>query len=251
MRVVLDDVKVHGRRGLLLDIDHFSVDTGECVLMAGEPGQGNTAMALVAAGRLAPFEGKATLVRDDGTTTNDKAELRKLAAVVDLPAVSEPDDAVPVGTVAAEGLALACRGSMPGEPTKWLRAHGWEQLRSVRMDAILGAVRTALLSALAAEHEDVRFLVLSLPDRHGGEPVDWWEIAQSYASSGYGVLVQCGRSSARDLGANLPAARGDSARLATPVEALRTRPEPVDPERSPSDETDDSDWLFGEREKDQ
>ncbi|TNC47090.1 hypothetical protein [Mumia zhuanghuii] len=250
MRVVLEDVKVQGRRGPLLDIDHFSVDTGECVLMAGEPGQGNTAMALVATGRLTPSGGNASLVRDDGTTTHDKAELRQLTAVVDLPAVSEPDDAVPVGTVVAEGLALARRGSMPGEPTKWLRTHDWEQLRSVRMDAIPGAVRTALLSALVAERADVRFLVLSLPDRHGGEPVDWWEIAQSYASVGYGVLVQCGRSSARDLGANLPAARGDSARQVTPVEAVRTRPQPVDPERSPSDEAVDSAWLFGEREKD-
>ena len=54
---------------------------------------------------------------------------------------------------------------------------------------------------------------------------------------GYGVLVQCTRSSARDLGADLPPARGDDALRAAPVEALRTRPEPAEvPDARPGDQ---------------
>ena len=252
MQLVLEDITVYGRRGPLLELDRFTVSTGECVLMAGEPGQGHTAMALVATGRLSPFSGRVRLVRDDGSTTEDRKERRRLTAVVDLPAVSEPDDAVPVGTVTAEGLALARRGAVPGEPTRWLERHDMGALRTVRVDEVGGAVRTALLTALAAERKEVRFLVLSLPDRHGGEPADWWEIAQAYASFGYGVVVQCGRSSARDLGADIPPAHGDSARRATPLEALRTRPPAAprpttaDAERPAPDQSLDTAWLFGE-----
>lgn len=250
MRVVLKGITVEGRHGPLLELDHFSLETGECVLLAGEPGQGNTAMALVATGHLAPFSGTVTLVDDEGAEIHDKPHLRRSSAVVDLPAVSEPDDALPVGTIVAEGLALARRNASPGEPTRWLRERGWDELREDRVDGLRPALRTAILTALATERDHVRFLVLSLPDRHGGEPDEWWEIAQGYASRGYAVLVQSGRSSARDLGADLPPARGDQARRNTPVEALRTRPPaatPPPPHAAPDDDGG-STWLFGTRE---
>src|SRR5690606_2214819 len=64
------------------------------------------------------------------------------------------------------------------------------------------------LAVLAAENPDVQFVVMTLPDRHGGEASGWWETARTLAASGLGVLVQCTRSSARDLGVDLPPARG-------------------------------------------
>ncbi len=38
-------------------------------------------------------------------------------------------------------------------------------------------------------------LVLVSPDRHGGEPAAWWDLAEEYASRGYAVLVIAGRAS--------------------------------------------------------
>lgn len=216
MEIVLRDVRVDGRREPLLETVDLTWSAGGCVLVAGEPGHGHTALALVATGRLAPSAGEVRLTDDVGTAAGPvpppgpapAAALREVTAVVDVPAVSEPDDALTLADVVAEGLALAGRRSLPGDVTRWLAAHSLVADRGRRVDQLPGVVRTAVLAALAAEREGVRFLVLTLPDRHGGEPAGWWEAARTLAASGLGVLVQCTRSSARELGADLPPARG-------------------------------------------
>ena len=227
MQIAMDDVQVEGRRSPMLEATTLTLASGECVLLAGEPGHGHTALALVATGRLAPYTGTVTLVDDDGTTSTSTADLRRVTAVVDVPGISEPDEALTVGDVVAEELSLAGQRSLPGRAKRWLDAHDLLDRRGDRVDELHGALRTALLSSLASEREDVRFLVLTLPDRHRSEPSNWWSVAESLAALGYGVLVQCTRSSARDLGADLPPARGDDALRAAPVEALRTRPAPA------------------------
>ncbi|MCC2322997.1 hypothetical protein [Cellulomonas xiejunii] len=222
LRLTLQGVHVQGRRAAMLHLPGLSLATGECVLVAGEPGQGHTALALVATGRLAPFGGSVDLTDADGTTTTDSEVLRRVSAVVDLPGISEPDDNLPAVTVVAEELALAGVRSGRGHVHEWLDSHGLTRYRDVRMDDLAGPVRTALLTSLALERRDVRFLVISLPDRHGGDPAEWWAVAQACAARGYGVLVQCWRSSARELGAELAPACGDASQRATPVETLRT-----------------------------
>jgi len=221
VQLALDAVRVEGRRAPLLEAVSLRLATGECVLVAGDPGQGHTALALVATGRIAPFQGTVTLVDDEGRPVPSPATLRAVTAVVDLPGVSEPDDVLTVATVVAESLALARRSALPGAASRWLAERGLTERAGERMDDLFGPVRTALLAALATERERVRFLVLTLPDRHGGEPAGWWDVARTLATAGYGVLVQCTRSSARDLGAVLPPAEGARARRATPLEALR------------------------------
>jgi len=224
MEIVLRDVRVEGRRSTLLEAAQLRLATGECVLVAGEPGQGHTGLALVATGRLAPFQGEVTLVDDNGDPDPTPARLRAATAVVDLPGVTEPEDMLTVGTVVGESLALARRNALPRAASRWLAEHRMADLEGTRVDALPGRIRTALLTALAVERTSVRFLVLTLPDRHGGEPSGWWGVAQAFASAGYGVLTQCTRSSARDLGAGLPPAEGVAARRAKPVEALRVTP---------------------------
>jgi energy-coupling factor transporter ATP-binding protein EcfA2 len=228
MQITLTDVRVDGRREPMLEPMDLTWSTGECVLVAGEPGHGHTALALVATGRFDPSAGEVALApeptRRAGRTTRSSgsATLRDVTAVVDVPGISEPDDALTVADVVAEGLALAGRRSLPVDVTRWLAEHSLLTDRSRRLDQVPGVVRTALLASLATEDPDVRFLVLTLPDRHGGEPSGWWEVAQTLAASGYGVLVQCTRASARDLGVDLPPARGGSMHE-PPVVALRVR----------------------------
>ena len=242
MQITLTDVHVDGRREPMLEPMDLAWSTGECVLVAGEPGHGHTALALVATGRFDPSGGEVRLTpestpshRAGRSARGAAATLRDVTAVVDVPGISEPDDALTVADVVAEGLALAGRRSLPSDVTRWLADHSLATDRGRRLDQVPGVVRTALLAALAAEDRDVRFLVLTLPDRHGGEPSGWWEVAQSLAGAGYGVLVQCTRASARDLGADLPPARGASIHQ-PPAVVLRTRPEPPrdpDPEPEP------------------
>ncbi|MBD7916755.1 hypothetical protein H9657_00460 [Cellulomonas sp. Sa3CUA2] len=216
----------------MLHLETLTLTTGECVLVAGEPGQGHTALALVATGRLAPFEGRVVLTDADGVVSTARDALRSVSAVVDLPGISEPDDTLTTATVVAEERSFARAGSRRSDVRRWLASHELAAYGDVRMDDLPGPVRTALLTSLTAERPGVRFLVISLPDRHGGEPAAWWSIAQAFAARGYGVLVQCSRSSARDLGATLEPARGDASQRATPVESLRAG---VDPMAAPPD----------------
>jgi energy-coupling factor transporter ATP-binding protein EcfA2 len=228
VQITLSGVRVDGRREPMLEPVDLVWSTGETVLVAGEPGHGHTALALVATGRFTPSAGEVRLgPTPRGARTEPgparAADLRAVSAVVDVPGVSEPDDALTVAAVVAEGLALAGRRSLPTDVSRWLAEHSLTTDRGRRLDQVPGVVRTALLAALAAEREGVRFLVLTLPDRHGGEPSGWWEVAQTLAASGLGVLVQCSRSSARDLGVDLPPAHGSFA--VPPVVALRSAPE--------------------------
>ncbi|NNU26085.1 hypothetical protein [Isoptericola sediminis] len=230
MRITVDGVRADGRREPMLTSVGFSWATGEALLAAAEPGHGHTALALVATGRFVPSAGT---VRLDGAEATS-ARLRRISAVVDVPGLNDPDDALTLADVVAEGLALAGRRSWPRDVARWLDAHGLTPDRGRRVDQLPGAVRTAVLAGLAVADPEVRFVVLTLPDRHGGDPADWWDLARSLAVGGTGVLVQCTRSSARDLGVDLPAAVGDT--LHAPPRVVRRevlRPSGPDPEVEP------------------
>jgi hypothetical protein len=67
----------------------------------------------------------------------------------------------------------------------------WEQLPT--------ALRTQWLTELASRRAEVDFLVLASPDRFGGDPRDWWNVAKALADKGKGVIVQCTHASARLL----------------------------------------------------
>jgi ABC-type transport system involved in cytochrome c biogenesis ATPase subunit len=206
MQVVLDGVAVDGRREPLLATMDLAWSTGEAVLVAAEPGHGHTALALAATGRLAPSAGRVLV--DGGEA--EPAALRTVSAVVDVPGVNEPDDALTLADVVAEGLALAGRPSRPRDVRAFLDERALSGDRDRRVDQVSGAVRTSVLAGLAVADPAVRFVVLTLPDRHGGDPAGWWDLARGLAATGLGVLVGCTRSSARDLGVELPPAVGDS-----------------------------------------
>lgn len=240
MRISLRGVSVQGRRGPVLEPMDLDLSTGECVLVAAEPGHGHTALALVATGRLRPFAGTVELV-DSRRATRSSQALRAVSAVVDVPGVNEPEEALTVADVAAEGLALARRRSLPPDVSRWLADQDLADERRRRVDQLPGVLRTSLLAELAAADRDVRFVVLTVPDRHGGDPWGWWSVAEALAATGYGVLVQCTRSSARDLGVDLPPARGRTMHD-PPLEVLRTRPElPAPPVEVPPDPPSDDD----------
>ena len=58
MQITLTDVRVDGRREPMLEPMDLAWSTGECVLVAGEPGHGHTALALVATGRFDPSKSR-------------------------------------------------------------------------------------------------------------------------------------------------------------------------------------------------
>lgn len=192
--ISLRAVRVQGRHSTMLDPVTLRLEEGSRLLVVAEPGHGHTALALVATGRFVPDDGDVLL---DGIP--DPALLRRVSAVVDTPTITEPDDALTVAGTAAEGLALAGQRATRGAVTRWLTDVGLLKVRDKRIDQIAPATRVSLLLALAAADPMIRYLVLTLPDRHGGDPAGWWDLAGEYADLGYGVLVQCTPASAHVL----------------------------------------------------
>ncbi|WP_019135670.1 hypothetical protein [Cellulomonas massiliensis] len=236
MQITLESVAVAGRREPLLEPFDLTWSTGECVLVAAEPGHGHTALALVATGRLQPSAGRVVVDgAADRVVTGRPRRLRDATAVVDVPGVNEPDDALTLGDVVAEGLVLAGRRALPRDVTGWVAEHHLEGLRGRRIDQLPPAVRVEVLAELAAADPAVRMLVLTLPDRHGGSAHDWWGLAQRLAERGLGVLVGCTRPSARALGVALPPATGDS--HTPPAVALRWTPPAPPPAEDDTDHT--------------
>ncbi|GAA2170904.1 ABC transporter ATP-binding protein [Agrococcus versicolor] len=187
--------------------------SGEATLLVVETEQRPTVLGLVAAGRMVPRAGRVLL---DGV--EDRRGLRARVALVDAPRASDPDPAITLAGVLAEELLFA---GVPGSPRS---VRGWAAQLDVLADLdvpiadVAPAVRTRLLAELAILRDDVEAIVLASPDRHGGDPHDWWALARSLADRGFAVLVLASPASARVL-----CAADASARHAAPRTALETQ----------------------------
>lgn len=182
MQVRADRVSLEGHHGPLLPPTSLTVGEGDLAIVHGEPGVGVTAFGLALAGRLKPTTGT---VHAEGTA----AGLPELVAVVDAPGVSEPDDALPLRVVAGEELALAHRPAGKEDVNRWLAAHDAAPFAGTRFENLAPALRTRLLTELAAERKGVRLLVLDTPDRHTSNVESWAELARELAERGLAVVV--------------------------------------------------------------
>jgi hypothetical protein len=173
---------------------------GEVVVAVGRPGHGNVALALALAGRLELTSGSVRLGGDAAPALRQRA-----VVLVDVPGVTEPDDAVPFRVIVGEELAMAGRPAGPKATSDWLREHGLETSPAVHTDEVAPIDRLRALAELGADRPGAEFLVIVSPDRHGLHRREWWPVAHAAAERGHGVLVTV--SEAVDLA-------GHAARLA-------------------------------------
>ncbi|HKN53750.1 MAG TPA: ABC transporter ATP-binding protein [Amycolatopsis sp.] len=182
MQVRADRVSFDGHHGPLLPPTSLTVEDGSLAIMHGEPGVGVTAFGLALAGRLKPSTGTVTV---EGTD----ARLSELVAVVDAPGVSEPDEALTLRVVAGEELALAHRPAGKADVARWLAEHDAAAFANTRFENLEPALRTRLLTELAASRRGVRVLVLDTPDRHTSDVESWANLARAQAADGFAVVV--------------------------------------------------------------
>lgn len=168
--------------------------SGAVTLVVVETEQRPTVLGLIAAGRMKPASGRVLL---DGV--DDRRDLHARVALVDAPRASDPDPAVSLAGAIAEELLFA---GLPGDPRS---VRGWAAQLGV-LDALATAVadlapatRTRVLVELAILRDGVEAVVLASPDRHGGDPHDWWALARSIADRGFAVLVLASPASERVL----------------------------------------------------
>ncbi len=195
MELIADQVAVAGVHGPLLLPTSLRATPRHVTVVAGDPGYGHVALALALGGRVPLSRGSVAL---DGSSA--ATDLRRHVALVDVPDVTAPEDALPVRAVVAEQLALAGRPSSRAATRAFLRGHGAEGLATERFESLAPHERTTLLTQVAASRAATTVLVIAAPDRWGGEPQRWWRTAVDLATQGLTGVVQCTHATARDLG---------------------------------------------------
>ncbi len=176
-----------GPGGRALPQTSLTVESGRAVFVEAETAQRPTVLGLIATGRMKPDTGS---VRLDGEA--DRRALRHRTALVDAPDVSEPHGDVRLGDVVAEELMFAGqRRGLLAVRRELDRLGLRDEERTIMADLAPGA-RVRALSELALLRPDVEALVIVSPDRHGGDPEEWWRIACEIAERGTAVLVIAG-----------------------------------------------------------
>jgi hypothetical protein len=193
MRITLTNV-TKGPNDSALPLTSLEFESGTHTLATAETERRPTVLGLIASGRMRPDSGTVTL---DGRT--DYAGLRRHIALIDALGVSEPAADVTVAEVVSEELMFAGRlGHRRAVAVMLdelgLGGHGRENMADLDPDS-----RIRLLTELAVLRDDVQGIVLTSPDRHGGDPLGWWQITGALADRGYAVLVIAGDASAHAI----------------------------------------------------
>ncbi|MBB5641325.1 hypothetical protein [Cryobacterium roopkundense] len=194
MRVILTSV-TKGSHDSSLPPTSLEFASGTVTLARAETERRPTVLGLIASGRMRADRGAVTI---DGVS--DYSEMRNRIALVDAPGVCEPADDVTVARVVAEELMFAGRSSSRASVLSVLDSL---ELRDVSRSALADLApsrRIRLLTELAVVREGVEALVVCSPDRHGGDPLEWWTLLEGLATRGYAVLAIAGDASAHAIG---------------------------------------------------
>nr|WP_274636699.1 hypothetical protein [Microbacterium bovistercoris] len=213
MKIELHAVAKGPQRARALDPVSVSFATGQAVLIEAETEQRPTVLGLVASGRMRPDAGQVLL---DGADAG--REIRRRVALVDAPEVCDPAPNVTVLGLVEEELMFAGRASNVISARRWLDENGFAGLVRMPISAVAARDRVALLLELTALRRDVEGMVLVSPDRHGGSPLDWWEVVDGFAARGYAMLAITGRAAAMVLRAVSPEAEEEAGPEAEPLD---------------------------------
>jgi hypothetical protein len=195
MRIELTNV-TKGPNDSALPRTSLVFESGTVTFARAETERRPTVLGLIASGRMRPDSGTVTL--DDRT---DYAGLRRHIALIDALGVSEPAADVTVAEMVSEELMFAGRiGHRRAVAAVLSDLRLTDQARANLAD-LAPDLRIRLLTELAVLRGDVRGVVLTSPDRHGGDPLGWWRIAGSLAERDYAVLVIAGDASAHAIAA--------------------------------------------------
>jgi len=201
MEIEAQDVAVEVGGASVLPPTGVLLSSGRRALVAvdaGHDGRGPLALALVLAGRLLPARGR-LLVSGHDVGLWGRDELRRRTAVVDGEGVSDPEPVLPLRAAVVEELRAAGRPASRDDARAWLDAIGLADLADVPARDLPPAARTRALAELAAGRPGVEALVLTRPDRGGGDPRDpggWWDLAGELAGRGLAVAVLVPRAEA-------------------------------------------------------
>lgn len=190
MRVELLSVS-KGRNGEVLPETSAVIESGRVTLVEAETEQRPTVLALIASGRMHPDTGRIVVTPE---LTMDR--FRGAAAVVDAPDVSEPFPDLPLVSVIREELMFAGKNTGRRSTASTLAEFDATEYSGFAMGTLPVELRVRALTELAVQRAGVEFVILTRPDRHGGDPFGWWGVCTEIAGRGIAVLVITGSAAA-------------------------------------------------------
>ncbi len=195
--VVVDDVSVAGVAGThepFVEHVSFTAPAGEVTVVPTDPGIPQVALALAVGGRVELLRGRVSVGGAAGLP-----DLRLRTRLVDVADVTAPEGGIAVRAVVEEELALAERPASRAAVTAFLAEHGLADRARRPWEQLPPDTRTSLLLELGALHPQVRVLVLTGPERHGGDHAGWLDTCHRLAAAGLAVIVLTTASMAATL----------------------------------------------------
>ena len=183
MIITLDSAAVGTGLGAEVPALSLVADTGVTVL-AVETAERPMLVSLLLGGRLRPDEG-AVLV--DGR--DDAAELRRRTALVDTPVVAEPVAGVSLMTVVTEEFSFAGIRASRYAVREFLERHELLGYAKVAVRALPPADRVRLFCELALLRPGIEGLIVTSPERHGGDPAAWYSTLAALGERGITVVI--------------------------------------------------------------
>ena len=161
-----------------------TVADGEVSVLAVETAERPMLVSLLLGGRLKPDSGRVTI---DGRENLD--ELRKRSALVDTPVVAEPTAGLSLASIVAEEFSFAGKPSSRRAVHQYLHRQGIAEYGAVPIRALPPIRRTRMFSELALLRPGVNALIVTSPERHGGDPAEWYDSLAEIARRGVAIVI--------------------------------------------------------------
>ena len=175
MQITLTDAAIGS--GLGAPVPPLTLDAGPGVtLLAVETAERPMLVSMLLGGRLRAAS---------GSVDTDSARV----ALVDTPVVAEPVPGVSLMSVVTEEFSFAGRSASRGAVRAFLEQHELLGYAKVPVRALPPADRVRLFSELALLRDGVEALVVTSPERHGGNPADWFGTLTAIGERGITVIV--------------------------------------------------------------
>jgi len=184
MHISLDSVQLGSGLGAALPALSLDLDPGVPAVVTVETDERPLLVSMLLGGRLRPDSGRVLV---DGR--DDRDELRRRVALVDTPVVAEPSPGVGLVGVVAEELTFAGLPASRGAVRAFLEQHELLGYARVPMRSLPPGDRVRLFSELALLRPGVSGIVVTSPERHGGDPAGWYPALAAIAARDITVAI--------------------------------------------------------------
>ena len=184
MRVQLERAAIGRGLGAAVPALDLIVDGPLPVVVAVQTDERPLLVSMLLAGRIRCDSGRVLV---DGR--DDADELRRRSALVDTPIVAEPTAGIALKIIVAEEFSFAGLPTSGRAVRAFLADHNLAEYASLPVRSLLPADRIRVLCELAVLRAGVDGIIVTSPERHGGEPSQWFGPLADLAERGVTVTV--------------------------------------------------------------